>query len=45
MVAPGDEVEVGDERLHRRVVAVALAELDREALGEVAAAMPDGLEA
>ena len=43
-VAPGDEVEIGEERRHRRVEAVALAELEGEALGEVAGADAGRLE-
>ena len=44
MVAFRHEVEIRDQRRHRRVVAVALAELDREALGEVAGADAGRLE-
>ena len=37
-IALGEQIEPADQRLHRRVEAVALAELDREAFGEIARA-------
>ena len=37
-IALGEEVEMVDQRLHRRIEAVALAQLDREAFGEIAGA-------
>ena len=41
----GDERQIGDENFHRRIVAVALLELDRQTFGEIARADAGGIEA
>ena len=45
VVAARDQFEIGEQRRHRRVEAVALAELDGEAFGEIARADAGRLEA
>ena len=44
-VAAGNQIEVFEERRHRRIVAVALAELDRQAFGQIARPDTGRLEA
>ena len=36
IIAPGEQRQIGDQRLHRRIVAVALDQLQRQAFGEIA---------
>ena len=43
-IALGQEIEMADQRLHRRIEAVALLELDREAFGEIARAHAGRIE-
>ena len=44
-VAPGKQIEMSDQRLHRRIEAVALPELDRQAFVEIARAYAGRIEA
>ena len=44
-IALGQQIETADQRLHRRIEAVALLELDREAFGEIARADARRIEA
>ncbi len=41
-IALGEQIKPADQRLHRGIEAVALAQLDRRALGEIARATPGG---